>query len=195
MNGYFTGIMDVYYAAFATAAVDTVTTKPTYDTPAVLAKSIEVTIVPTYKEGKLYASNAIVRNTKQVDSYTVSMSVDKIEQSVLMKLLGRTEDSNKVQKIKGSDRPINVAIGLAYTMDDGEKELWWLYKGSFWEPTKAGKTEAGGIEYQTPSIEGVFLRRINDDQLAAVADTSLATLGADVEDDWFTAVYETPVGP
>lgn len=194
MDGYFTGIMDVFYAPLAEAAVDSVTTKPTYSTPKVMGKSIEVTITPTYKEGKLYASNATVRNRKQVDTYAVSFNADKIAPEILQELLGRTIDTNKVQKIKGNDIPATVALGLAYTLDDGEKELWWLYKGSFWEPVKSGKTEGENVEYQTPTIEGVFLRRIFDNEIAAVVETGVTGIGATVESGWFTAVYETPAG-
>ena len=56
MEGYFYGILDIYYAPMTTE--ETSTTAPTYDTPKVLAKSIlsrassstEIIIMPTYKE-------------------------------------------------------------------------------------------------------------------------------------------------
>ena len=92
---------------------ETSTTAPTYDTPKVLAKSIEVTVTPAYREGKMHASNATVRNVKRVDTYTVSLNVDKIPHAVLAKLLGRKEDSNGVQIIKGGNKPPYVAIGFA----------------------------------------------------------------------------------
>ena len=76
MEGYYYGILDVYYAIMKTE--DTATAAPTYEVPAVLAKSIEVTITPAYREGKLYASNATVRDKKKIDSYGVKLNVDKI---------------------------------------------------------------------------------------------------------------------
>ena len=48
MEGYFYGILDIYYAPMTTE--ETSTTAPTYDTPKVLAKSIEVTVTPAYRE-------------------------------------------------------------------------------------------------------------------------------------------------
>ena len=48
MEGYFTGILDLYYAPMTTE--DTSSAAPVYDDPKVLAKSIEVTITPTYRE-------------------------------------------------------------------------------------------------------------------------------------------------
>lgn len=188
MEGYFTGILDLYYATMTTE--DTSSAAPVYDTPKVLAKSIEVTITPTYREGKLHASNATVRNQKRIDTYTVSLHVDKVPYNVTSEILGRSVDGNGVQIIKGGNTPPNLALGFACTLDDGSKELWWLYKGTFSEISKSASTEADAIEYQTPTIEGTFVRRMNDDALAATVETSAEGIGADVETSWFTTVYE-----
>ena len=168
MSGYFDGVLDVYYAKMTTE--DTSAANATYDTPKVLAKTIEITITPEYKEGQLYASNAAVRDVRVVDKYTVSLNLDKVPGSVLKDLLNRTQDSNGVQIIKGSAKPANVAIAFACTLDDGTKELWWLYKGTF---------------------EGTFVRRVYDDALAAVVETGGEDIGESVESGWFTQVYET----
>lgn len=188
MDGYFYGILDLYFAEMTTE--ETSTTAPTYGTPEVLAKSIEVTITPGYREGKLHASNATVRNEKRVDTYTVSANVDKIPPAKLATLLGRKLDSNGVQIIKGDNKPAKVALGFACTLDDGNKELWWLYKGTFSELTKTGKTDGEAIEYQTPTVEGVFVRRMNDNALAATVETGSEGVSATVEGNWFTEVYE-----
>lgn len=187
-EGYFYGILDLFFAEMTTE--ETSTAAPTYGKPQVLGKSIEVTLTPGYREGKLHASNATVRNTKKIDTYTVSLHADKIPHAALKVLLGRPVDGNGVQIIKGKNVPPKVAVGFACTLDDGSKELWWLYKGEFSELTKTAKTDGDAIEYQTPTIEGVFVRRMNDDALAAVVDTSSEGIGADVEKNWFTEVYE-----
>lgn len=193
MEGYYYGILDVYYAIMKTE--DTATAAPTYEVPAVLAKSIEVTITPAYREGKLYASNATVRDKKKIDSYGVKLNVDKIPADVLNTILGRVKDKNGVQIIKGGNEPVRLAIGFALTLDNGEKELWWLYKGQFAEPSVIGKTDADKFEYQTPNIEGTFIRRIYDDALAAVVETGVTGVGASVATSWFTAVYEAEEDP
>lgn len=48
MEGYYYGILDVYYAIMKTE--DTAAAAPTYEDPEVLAKSIEVTITPAYRD-------------------------------------------------------------------------------------------------------------------------------------------------
>lgn len=189
MEGYFYGVLDLYYAEMTTQ--DTSTSAPVYGEPAVLAKSIEVTITPSYSEGKLYASNATVRNERRIDTYAVSCNVDKIPAGVIAKLMGREVDANGVQIIKGGNVPATVALGFACTLDDGNKELWWLYKGTFSELAKTAQTDGESREYQTPTIEGTFVRRMNDDALAAVVETGVEGVGASVESGWFTKVYET----
>lgn len=73
---------------------------------------------------------------------------------------------------------------------NGEGELWWLYKGQFAEPSVTGKTDADKFDYQTPTIEGTFIRRVYDDALAAVVETGATGVGAGVATKWFTEVYE-----
>ena len=54
-GGYYSGVLDVYYAEMTTE--DTVNSAAVYGTPAVLGKTIEVTVTPDFKEGSVYASN------------------------------------------------------------------------------------------------------------------------------------------
>lgn len=119
MEGYYTGVLDIYYALITKP--ETATTKPVYAAPAVMGKTIEVTITPNYKEGSVYASNVATRNEKRVDSYTVSVNVDKLPYAVRKALLGRTQDSKGVQIIKGGQKAPEVAIGFAMTLDDGQQ--------------------------------------------------------------------------
>ena len=178
MEGYYTGVLDIYYALI---------TKPE------TATTIEVTITPNYKEGSVYASNVATRNEKRVDSYTVSANVDKLSYAVRKALLGRTQDSKGVQIIKGGQKAPEVAIGFAMTLDDGSKELWWMYKGTFAEPTSTARTDSNNTTYQHPTIEGKFVRRECDDALAAVVDTADSSVADNVKTDWLQSVYEEAV--
>lgn len=187
-QGYFYGVLDVYAAMMKNS--DTATGAPTYETPEVLAKSIEVTISPSYREGKLSASNVTVRSLKRVDTYTVKLNVDKIPYKMMGKMMGRTLDGNGVQVITGSANAPYMAIGFACTLDDGTKEYWWMYKGSFAEISKSAKTDGDKLNYQTPTIEGTFIRRQDNDALAAVVDSADKSVPEAVFAEWFKKVYE-----
>ena len=84
-EGYFYGILDIYVALMSTP--DSPSTKPTYGNYQVMGKTIEAQITPNYKEGKVYASNVATRNEKRVDSYTVSLNLDKIPYAMREKIL------------------------------------------------------------------------------------------------------------
>lgn len=189
-QGIFTGILDVLVAKMMTP--DTATGVPTYDDPKVLGEGIEVTITPQYAEGELNASNAVIRRAKKVQKYNIKANVATVAPEIKNYVLNRQKDANGVEILGGeSTEPVNVAIGLARTKDNGAKELWWLYKAQFSEPEVSGKTEApGSIEYQTPTLEAVADRRICDKRLGMVVDTDDATIPKSVIEGWFSAVYE-----
>lgn len=189
-EGYFYGVLDIYYAVMKTP--DGPKVKPTYDPYEVLGKTIEVTITPNYKEGKVFASNVATRNEKRVDSYTVSINLDKVPYAVREEILGRMKDSNGVQIIKGSQIAPYVAIAFALTLDDNTKELWTLYKGKFSEMSQTGHTDSDSMTYQHPTIEATFIRRECDDALAAIAATADENVMETVEASWFEEVYEVP---
>ena len=98
-EGYFYGILDIYVALMTGA--DGPSTKPTYGSYQVMGKTIEAQITPNYKEGKVYASNTATRSEKRVDSYTVSLNLDKIPYAIREIILGRYKDQNGVQIVKG----------------------------------------------------------------------------------------------
>lgn len=187
-EGYFIGVTDVYFALMTVE--DTATSAPTYGAPQVLAKSIEVTAKPTYKEGKMDASNMPTRRTKRVTGYDVSFNGDKIPYAKLATALGRAQDANGVQKVNKNVDPPLLALGVSFTMDDGTVENWWLLKGRLSEIEKAGKTETSeSIEYLTPKIEGSFVTLQNTGDAASVADSKNASIPTSVFQNWFSAVY------
>lgn len=190
-EGYFYGILDIYYALMTGA--DSRAAAPTYGAYKVMGKTIEATITPNYKEGKVYASNVATRSERRVDNYTVSLNLDKIPYAVRQELLGRFVDENGVQVIKGGQIAPNVAIAFALTLDDGSEELWTLYKGKFAELGQTGHTDSDTMTYQHPTIEATFVRREFDDALAAVAATADSSVDESVKTSWFTEVYEPVV--
>ena len=187
---YFSGVLDVYYAVMTGEDKRGAQAAPGYDQFETLGKTIDVNIVPSYKEGRVYASNAMQRNQRKVDYYTVTLNMDKIPYDVRQKLLGRTVDANGVQFIGGDDIAPNVAIAFEITMDGGNSELWVMYKGTFAEPTQAAHTDADTITYQHPTIEGRFVRREFDNKISAVVATDGPNVTSTVKDNWFTQVYE-----
>lgn len=189
-EGYVYGVTDVYYALMTTE--DTVASAPAYDTPAVLGKDIGLTITPVYKENKVYASNFATRMEKRVDHYNVSLNIDHVPFDTIQTILGRTTDSKGVQHIVGGNQAPYLALIFALTLDNNQKELYVLYKGKLSEPTINGATDGETTSYQHPTLEGYFIRRMNDDKLAAMVESGKAGVDATVVTTWFGSVYEEP---
>ncbi|MBQ8109549.1 MAG: hypothetical protein IJ124_05240 [Clostridia bacterium] len=187
-EGYFSGVLDINYALMT--GQDSPALRPTYGAMKTLAKTIEVTITPNYKEGKVYASNVATRNERRVDSYTVSINADKIPYAVRKEILGRETDANGVQIIKGNQVAPYLAIAFALTLDDDSQELWVLYKGKFSEPSQTGHTDSDSTTYQHPTIEGTFVRREYDNALASIAATADENVMETARASWFESVYE-----
>lgn len=185
---YYEGVLDVYYAPIKTPG--DATNPPTYDKPAVMGHTMEVTITPRFKEGQVYASNALQRYRKNVDGYDVKIKADQVLPAVRRILLGRKVDANGVEMSTGDDNAPEVAIGFALTLDDGSKELWWLVRGKFSESDTSAKTQEDKYEYQHPTYSGRFDRRVNDNVLYYCVNT--AELGEDkaaIASGWFDNVY------
>ena len=185
---YYQGVLDVYFALIKTPG--DATNLPTYDKPAVMGHTMEVTITPRFKEGQVYASNALQRYRKNVDGYDVKIKADQVLPAVRRILLGRKVDANGVELSTGDDNAPEVAIGFALTLDDGSKELWWLVRGKFSESDTSAKTQEDKYEYQHPTYSGRFDRRVCDNLLYyCVNTTELSEDKAAVATGWFDAVY------
>ncbi|MBR6571552.1 MAG: hypothetical protein IKK75_13975 [Clostridia bacterium] len=185
--GYYEGVLDLYYALMKKE--DTAASAAEYDTPKVLAKNIETTITPRYREGVLHASNVAVRRKKQIAGYDLSVNVDQVLAAVRVELLGRAVDKNGVEILKDTQEAPYVAVGFVQTKDNGEKEMWWLYKGKFSESEKKAKTRGDSIEYQTPTLTAQFDARY-DGSIAAIVDSDGPNVTADVVEKWLTIVYQ-----
>ena len=184
--GYYEGVLDLYYALMTTE--DTPSAAAAYGNPEVLAKNIETTVTPRYREGVLHASNVAVRRKKQIAGYDLSINVDQVAAAVRVALLGRKVDAKGVEVIRDDQNAPYVAVGFALTKDNGEKELWWIYKGKFAESEKKGKTKTDSIEYQTPTLTAAFDARY-DGAIAGIVDSDGPGVDASVVANWFKSVY------
>ncbi len=194
--GYYYGVLDVHIAFMNKR--DTSTSAPEYGDVEIMGASIEVKLTPRYRDGRLDASNRVVRRTKRIDGYDVEVNLDQIRAAVRDRMFARKKDANGVQMLGAGGDPNPCAIGFALTKDNDAQELWWLYKGQFSEQEISAKTAGEKIEYQTPKIKGSFDSRMDNGLPVVVVDTDDAAIPVAVIDGWFAKVYEpssTPAQP
>jgi len=92
-----------------------------------------------------------------------------------------------------------VAIGFRALKPNGKYRYFWLYRVKFGVPSTNLQTKGDSITFQTPSIEGVVLRRNKKDDKGRHPWKVEATEGDDgvnasVISSWYTTVYEPVFG-
>lgn len=164
--GYYEGVTDVWYAL--TNGQNTEQALPSYSTPKVAGKSVEISVTPNFREAKVYASDYTTRREQRVESYTVSLNLDQLIPSVRQELLGRTAGADGVELVTGKNLGPWVALLFAATLDDGSKEYWRLFYGRFSEPGATHHTRNDGESYQHPVIQGIFLPLARNGRLGKI---------------------------
>ena len=109
-------------------------------------------------------------------------------------LLGKEKDANGVTIDSAENLAPFFALGFRSKKSNGEYRYVWLYKGRFNAIEESFATQADSADYQTQPVSAVYIKR-SDGKWRARVDSDDETVGANVVENWFDAVYETPVLP
>ncbi|GAA0313813.1 hypothetical protein GCM10008967_00370 [Bacillus carboniphilus] len=184
------GLKDLYYSILTSDDG----TGVVYETPKKLASAISATITPTVNSATLYADDGASETVSTLGETTVALNVKDIPKVAQADLLGHSVNSEGVLVRSASDKAPYVAIGFRSEKANGEYRYVWLYKGKFQPHTQNYQTKGDTPSFQTPTINGVFVKREHDDQWQVEVDADdAAVTDPTIIDNWFTAVYkETP---
>lgn len=93
------------------------------------------------------------------------------------------------------DRPPYGALMFRSEKANGAYRYTVLYKGKFTPPETNYETKQETPTFQTPTVNGRFLRRQSDNQIGGQVDEDGEGVSAAIIDNWFKSVYEeTPEG-
>jgi phi13 family phage major tail protein len=120
----------------------------------------------------------------------VAIGTDNLSKQVQADLLGHDINSEGVLIKKSSDLAPYVAIGFRSEMSNGKFRFVWLYKGKFQPVEQTYQTKEGTPAFQTPTINGTFMRRDFDNQWKAQVDEGEEGVDPAVNQNWLSAVYE-----
>jgi len=166
----------------------------TYGTPQVLAKAIKADLSIELNEACLFADDALARAIKLYKSGKLSLGVEDIGVPVAAYLTGASVDDNGVLVASGEDDGCLVAVGFRALKPDNRFRYFWVYRVKFAVPSTNLQTKGDSIQFQTPQIEGVIMRRNKPDASGKHPWKSEVTEGdpgvAATIAAWFTAVYE-----
>lgn len=176
------GLRDLYIAKLTAGE-----NGETYTAPRRLAKAIKVEMSVEVAEATLYADDGVDQIEKEFVKGSLKINANDLETADTAELLGQKQDDDMVAYAGESDDPPYFAVGFRAKKSGGKYKYVWLYKTKFKIPDENFETKGDGITFNTPEIEGEFIKRDKDgnwkaDYVGVPTDT--------VASAWFTQVRE-----
>lgn len=186
MAGVLIGLRDLYFAEIGEDGA--------FGTPYRIAKAIEATVTPNVSNAVLYADDGAAESASGEGETEIGLNVDALANSIYAKLLGKTVISGGVADSTGDVAP-NGALLFRSLKSNGKYRYIVYYKGNFQVPEESYQTKGESIEYNTPTINGVFVHSdtVLDEKGNGVKRFIIDEDDEDVDEqvikDWFTKVY------
>lgn len=172
------GLKNIYYAIVQSDTAEATT----YGTPVKLSNAISVDRNPSVDQSSLHADDKVVATNSFLKSITVKIETADIPLEAQAHLLGHTFESDTLI-VKSTDRAPYVGLMFESETHEGKIRCVKLLKGQF-APTQATtKTRGENLEYQTPSLEGIFIARISDNAFQHLKEYDKGESTA----DWYTS--------
>ncbi|GHU70022.1 hypothetical protein FACS1894184_14890 [Clostridia bacterium] len=188
------GLDSLYYAEITedTQGIET------YGVPKTLAKAITADLTIELASENLYADDGVAYSIKEFDSGTLKLGTADLLPAVVAVLTGAKVDDNGAMISCSEDGGSPVAIAFRAKKPEGVYRYFWLYKVKFGVPSIALATKGNSIQFKTPEIEGLIMRRNRPDDTGSHPWKAEITQGdpgvsASTITDWFSNVYEPEI--
>ena len=177
------GLRDVHYVKLLTDTDGGVT----YDgDPIHIAGAISANINPNPSQETLFAEDGPMEVASTLGDIALELTMAELSNAVRADLLGHTFTSGVLTK-KANDVAPWVAVGFRALKSNGSYKYVWLVKGKFSPSAEDHTTKGDTVEFQTPSINGSFVKRDFDDIYEKSGDTDDTDFTDEMATAWFTA--------
>lgn len=150
------GCDNLVYAKMTTE--DTKTTAPVYgpikDAPGVMSFNIN----PNASQETLFYDDGPGEVASTLGNIEVEIQKNELTTQNKADLLGHAIDSKGALVYSDSDIPPWHAVGFRSLKSNGNYRYVWLYKGKFNDPEDNNETKGDGINFQTDTINGQFVK-------------------------------------
>jgi len=192
------GCDNLVYALMTTE--DTVAAAPIYATPVRVPGVISINVNPNASQETLFADDGPYEAAVTMGAVDVEINQAYLTAQDKATLLGHTVDSQGGITFSADDVPPYVAIGFRSLKSNGKYRYVWLYKGRFVSPEESNETKGDGINFQTDTISGQFVKLVYAFTIGAGAnarkkrpwkyeiDEDTPGAPANLATTWFTAV-------
>lgn len=180
------GLKDIYFFPI----IEDGPSGTTYDEGVRIGGAMTANIQPQFNTADLRADDGVVATAESRGVTTVSVQVDDISKEGQAVIFGKTINQDGVLVDSDDDRPPYGALAFRSEKANGAYRYVVLYKGKFTLPEANYETKQETPAFQTPTIEGRFIRRESDNLHGAEADTDDNEVDPSVFANWFDAPYE-----
>ena len=150
------GCDNLVYAIMTTE--DTADTAPAYDAVVKAPGVMSVNINPNASQETLFADDGPMETASTLGRIEVAIQKNELTTKNKADLLGHTVDANGALVYGDSDIPPWVAVGFRTLKSNGKYRYVWMYKGKFNEPEDNNETKGDGINFQSDTINGQFVK-------------------------------------
>ena len=147
-----TGVEKAYYAILKEDGVT-----PKYGTVHYLPGLREISVAAKEEQATIYAENRLYDSENSLGESEVTLDFASIETADYAALFGKKIAKNGGIIESSSDQPPYIVLMVEKTLSGGVKEYLTLFKGKLAIPEDKAKTKEGKTEYQTMSLNGIFM--------------------------------------
>lgn len=195
MAGVLIGLKDLFFAP------ETAGAEGGFETPYKIAKAMEAKVTPNTSNVVLYADDGAAESASAEGETEIELGIDALANGIYAKLLGKQVINGGVIDSTADVAP-NGALLFRALKSNGKYRYFAFYKGNFQLPEESYKTKGESIEYNTPTIKGVF---VHSDTVVDAKGNGIKRYIIDEDDEeadqaviakWFTEVQlPTPPTP
>lgn len=164
--------------------------KTTYGEGIKIGRAMQAGVEPQFNSSDLRADDGVVETANARGATNVTVQTDDISKKAQSVILGKKINADGVLIDSDDDKPPYGAIAFCSEKANGKYRYVVLYKGKFTPPQQNYETKQETPEFQTPTIEGRFLRRNSDNRHGAQVDEDDEDIGESIIDNWFEEPYE-----
>ena len=147
-----TGVEKAYYAILTTEEET-----PTYEAAKYLPGLREISVTANEEQATIYAENRLYDSENSLGEIEVTLDFASIDTADYVALLGKKRAANGGIIESADDQPPYIALMVEKTLSGKVKEYMTLFKGKLSIPEDKAKTKEGKTEYQTVSLNGLFM--------------------------------------
>ena len=147
-----TGVEKAYYAILKEDGVT-----PKYGTVHYLPGLREISVAAKEEQATIYAENRLYDSENSLGEFEVTLDFASIDTADYAALFGKKIAKNGGIIESSSDQPPYIVLMVEKTLSGGVKEYLTLFKGKLAIPEDKAKTKEGKTEYQTMSLNGIFM--------------------------------------